>query len=209
MPSLRYSAPVVVVLVLGLTGFALAGPPGPSTKQVAASFSTTAQHVTTKTCTGTDGTYTLTNGMYSGTVDGTITGGATDTLQLNVRSLVNQATGDGSTTGQFTIKHGMTDVANGSLSAVDSASGSLSGFLSGHAAGTPPPPPSGGRARLFANFSATLTSGALNGQIGGNATMTNSAVEQSGGCPAPPEQRRHHEHPNPHSEAPSPHSNGH
>jgi hypothetical protein len=207
MRSLRYTAVVVVVFALGLTSFALAGDSGPSTKQVAASFSTTSQHVTIKTCTGTDGTYTLTNGMYSGTVDGTLTGGATDTLQLNVRSLVNQATGDGSSTGQFTIKHGVTDIANGSLSAVDSASGSLSGFLSGHGPGTPAPP--GGRARLFANFSATLTSGALNGQIGGNATMTNSAVEQSGGCPAPPEQPRHHEHPNPHSEAPSPHSNGH
>jgi hypothetical protein len=202
MPSLRYSAVVVVPVVLGLTSFALAGDTGPSTKQVAASFSTAAQHVSTKTCTGADGNYTLTNGTYTGTVDGTLTGGAIDTLQLNVRSLVNQTTGDGSATGQFTIKHGMADVANGSLAAVDRGSGSLSGFLSGHVPGTPPSPPQGPRAHLFANFSATLTSGALNGQIGGNATMTNSAVEQAGGCPAPLEPRRHREHPHPHSESP-------
>lgn len=202
MLSLRYPTAAAVVLSgLGLAGFALANSPGPSTKQVAASFSTTSKHVSTKTCTGADGNYTLTNAMYSGTVSGTLTEGATDTLKLNVRSLVNQTTGDGSVSGQFTIKHGNADVANGSLSAVDTGSGSLSGFLSGHGPGVPPPP--GPRARLLANFTGTLSSGNLNGQIGGNATMTNSAITQSGGCPAPPEPRGHHEHPHSPPAAPS------
>jgi hypothetical protein len=200
MRSLRY-ATAAPVLVLAVTGIALAAKHDPTTKQVAAKFSTTPQRVVTKTCTGSDGSYTVTDGTYNGTISGTLTGGSTDTLTIHAKSIVNQTTGDGTTVGHFRIKNGVSPVADGSLTAVDSGSGSLNGFLVAHVPAAPPPPPPA--ERLLANFSGTLGAGGIAGTIGGNGSMTNTAVEQSGSCP--PHPRPHHLGPRPHHPAPPPH----
>src|SRR5436305_5744127 len=196
MRSLRYATPVPS-LVLAATGIAIAsGNHAATTKQVAASFSTTPQRLVTKTCTGADGSYTVTDGTYTGTVSGTLTGGATDTLKIHAKSIVNQTTGDGTTVGHFRIKNGVSPVADGSLIAVNSGSGSMNGLLFAHVpAGPPPPPPA---ARLLANFTGTLSAGGIAGKIGGNGTMTNTAVEQSGSCPPHPRPLHLGSHPHPH-----------
>jgi hypothetical protein len=178
MRLLRY-ATVALVLVLAVTGIAIAAVQGRTTKKVAASFATTPQRLSTETCTGADGSYTVTEGTYKGTVSGTLTGGVTETLLIHARSVVNQTTGDGTTVGRFHIKNGDSRVAEGSLGAVDSGSGSLNGFLFGRLPGASEASPP---QRLLANFTATLGTGALNGQIGGGGAMTNSAVEQGGSC---------------------------
>lgn len=201
MHSLRNAA-VALVAVLAVAGIAAAANQGPATKQIAASFSTTPQHLSTKTCTGSDGNYTVTDGTYTGTVSGTLTGGATDSLAIHAKSIVNQTTGDGTTVGHFRIKNGGSPVADGSLDAVDSGSGSLNGFLLGHLLGPPPPPPP--HQRLLANFTGTLGASGINGQIGGNGTMANTGVEQSGSCPPPPPPHPHPHHPHPATPVPPP-----
>lgn len=194
MRALRYAAPALIC-GLGVTGIAMGAAQGPTTKPTAASFSTTAQHVTTKTCTGSDGNYAVINGTYSGTINGSLTEGTTDALTIKARSIVNQTTGDGTTFGHFSIKNGKSHVADGTLSAVDSGSGSLNGMLLGHIPGPPQPPhPSQG---IVANFTGTLGASSLAGQIGGNGAMTNSGVVQSGSCSPPPPQHHDHHHPHP------------
>jgi hypothetical protein len=188
--------PIVAVPVLVATGIAVAAGEGsgPTTTQVAASFSATAQHVYTKTCTGSEGAYTLTDAAYSGTVSGSLTGGAGDTLVIRARSLINQTTGDGTTVGRFRITSGTLPVAQGWLDAVASGSGTLSGLLVGHRDTTPAGAP---RQQLIANFTGTLSANGIGGQIGGNGTTTNSAVAQHPApCraipPHPPHWHPHH-----------------
>jgi hypothetical protein len=196
MRTFRYPA-IAVVLALAATGVAIAASPGETTKEVAATLSATAQHVNTKTCTGADGTYAVTDAKYTGTVIGTLTGGMTDSLTIHAHSIINQTTGDGIATGHFNIKNGTAPVASGFLNVVVSGSGSLNGLLLGHGPGSPPPPPP--PQRLIANFTGTLSSNGISGQVGGNGAMTNTAVTQGGSCPAPPPP---HEHPQPHPKHP-------
>ena len=194
MRILRYPAAALVV-ALAAAGIAIAANPGLTTKQVAATFSTAPQHVNTKTCTSADGTYVVTDGVYTGTATGTLTGGATDTLKIHAKTVVNQTTGDGTAKGHFLIKSGNARVADGSLNAVISGSSSLNGLMLGHGPGSPPPPPP--KQHLIANFTATMSAGGISGQIGGNGSMTNTAVSQGGPCPSPKPPKSHHTHAHP------------
>ena len=186
MRFLRYPAAALVV-ALAATGIAIAATPSATTKQVAATFSTTPKHVNTKTCTGADGTYVITDAVYTGTATGTLTGGAAATLRIHAKTVVNQTTGDGTAKGHFSIKNGTAPVANGSLYAVVSGSSSLNGLMLAHRPGAPSPPSP--PQHLIANFSATVSPAGISGQIGGNGSMTNNAVTQGGSCPVP-----HHGH---------------
>ena len=192
MRFLRYPAAALVV-ALAATGIAIAATPSATTKQVAATFSTTPKHVNTKTCTGADGTYVITDGVYTGTATGTLTGGAADTLKIHAKTVVNQTTGDGTAKGHFSIKNGTAPVANGSLYAVVSGVSSLNGLMVGRGPGAPPPPPR----HLVANFTATVSAGGMSGQIGGNGSMANGAVTQGGPCPVPQHPHPHHAHVHP------------
>jgi hypothetical protein len=195
--TLRYPAAALLIALVA-SGIAVAANPGKTTKKVAASFSATVQHANTRMCTGADGTYAVTDAVYIGTATGTLTEGATDALKIHAHSVVNQTTGDGITTGRFSIKNGTGRVADGLLFAVVSGAGSLDGTMLGRGPGTPPPPPPS--QKLIANFTGTLSSGGMTGEIGGNGSMTNTAVAQGGPCPAPasPHSQPHPSHPHLH-----------
>lgn len=164
---------LVSLVALLATGLAIAhNKISNKTEAVAASFSATPTSDTkSEPCTGADGTYTLTRGVY----EGTSTGDArlTGKLTLKTKSAVNTTTGLGWSKGSFKILGAdEKKIASGHLTAVVTQTGVLNGMLHGKVQDGGP---------LLANFTATVASnGALAGSFGSGAG-DNSAV-LVGGC---------------------------
>jgi hypothetical protein len=166
------AALAVSVTALALAGFALAHDWSPASVQpVAASFTATVTHMKSKTCTGADGTYTLTKGWYTGTAtsaDPRVNG----PLTLRAETFYNTTSNLGTVDGKFSVQtaHGHT---RGAFSAVD-ANGSLSGFARGEARGA--------RTHLVGNFSGTFDpAGSFDAQLG-SGSSDDTAVLASGRC---------------------------
>ena len=185
---------------LGTAGIAIAhgndNAGGLKTTPVAAIFTAAAgDNLSSRTCTGADGTYTISRGSWNGTATS-----SSDRLAgpLTIRGElgVNQTTGagwlvarvriDGSSSGDRR-KDGRKDDhsdrrkdAGGELNAVI-AGGKLSGFLTGrvHDEGA-----------LYASVSASVgTAGLTDGQIGGGTISPAALVVDRGRCEATPKQR--------------------
>jgi hypothetical protein len=164
---------IVCVLSLAGAGVAYACDQADSVKQVTATFSaTTGNNVNTSTCTGSDGSYALTHGTWTGTAtstEPTLNGTAT----IDAKSLVNTTSGYGTVSGRLQISN-----SNGQTTANFNAvyaNGQIAGLAVGRV--------SGAQTALVANLSSawSATNGFTNGAIGG--TSGGSAVElSSGGC---------------------------
>ena len=182
MRILRIAAPTAALAVAaGGVAVAAGGGNTPKTDEAAATFTaTTSDKSKTRTCEGRDGTYNLTHGVYRGTSSGDAR--LTGDIVVRTRTLVNTDTGLGTTTGRVFLKRDGRRVAVAGLKAVNTQSGKLDGFLSGHARKTE----GRGTSRLFANFSAAFNASGseLNGELGSELPVLpeNSAVFQDGRC---------------------------
>ena len=162
----------VSVTALALAGFALAHDGSPaSVTPVSAAFTATVTHSHSRTCTGADGTYTLTKGWYNGTATSTdprISG----PLTLRAQTFYNATTKLGTVDGTFSVKTA-TGHTRGQFTAVDT-DGTLSGFARGEARGA--------RAHLVGNLTATFDpASGFDGQVG-SGTSDDTAVFASGRC---------------------------
>jgi hypothetical protein len=186
---------LAAVLALSVAGIAVAHKSelkAASTEAAQATFTATANADKTRTrqCTGTDGTYDITHGVYTGTVTGDAR--LTGNLTIRTKSVVNRDNGLGWTQGRVVV----TDAATGKLkagadlTAVNTERGKLDGLLQGKvktpAETTTAPKAKRGRHRhgnatgLLANFSAAFNAGGteLSGELGSDAPVapTNSAI---------------------------------
>jgi hypothetical protein len=174
---------LAVLLVAAAAAFAVAAGKGPKTDAVQASFTAQRTAGKTKTCTGEDGTYANTSERFEGTATGDAR--LTGKLVVTTRSLVNEDSGLGTSSGDVRILDAATGhmKAHGKFSAVVTDGSVLNGFLAGH---VHPQGDSPRRdAQLWANFRAESTQeGAVTGELGGGPSE-NTAVIQSGGCGKP------------------------
>lgn len=179
MRLLRIAAPATAaVLAAGGVAAAAAGDHSPKTQSAAATFNAAPTSKSkTRTCTGSDGSYNETRGVYSGTSTGDPR--LTGNIVIRTRTLVNTTTGLGTTTGRVFLNSNGRRTAVAGLQAVNTQSGRLQGFVAGKVRDT-----SSGKTGLYANFSAAFNSDgtALTGELGGNAPATDSAVFQRGSC---------------------------
>ena len=118
------------VTILVAAGVALAhGSPG-TMQSVSASFdATTVSNLVSRTCTGGDGTYTMTKATYTGaaTSDDTRLNG---TLTVKARTVYNTTTNLGVVDGKFRVE-GTSGRSEGHFRAVDN-NGTLTGWTDGH-----------------------------------------------------------------------------
>jgi hypothetical protein len=194
-PTRWITLALAAVLALSVAGIAVAHRSelrAANTEAAQASFTATSDAARTKTrqCTGTDGTYAITHGVYTGaaTGDPRLTGN----LTLRTKSVVNLDSGLGWTQGRIVVTDAGTGKlkANADLAAVNTGGGKLDGFLQGKvkdpAATTTAPKAKRGRHHhgnatgIAANFSATFDAAGteLTGELGGDAPVapTNSAI---------------------------------
>ena len=161
-----------VIVALATTGIAVAAQPGAHTETVSATFSATAKRVQTRTCEGSDGTYKITRGVYTGAIlssDPRLNG----RMRIAVHSVYNADENAGWMRGTVHVRNADAEGrAVARLSAVN-LDGNLEGMLTG--AGGPR------RSHLLANFSATFGEGFSEGQLG-TGTSTNQALFFGGGC---------------------------
>ena len=173
---------------LGTAGIALAhgndNAGGFKTTPVAATFTAAAgDNLSSRTCVGADGTYTISRGSWTG-----IAVSSSDRLAgaLVIRGElgVNQTTGAGwlvarvRIDGSSSSDHGKD--AGGELNGVI-AGGKLTGFLAGRVRD---------EGALYASVSASVGTGGLtDGQIGGGASSAAGLVVDRGRCEATPKQR--------------------
>jgi hypothetical protein len=183
---------MMAALMLTVAGIAVAhngGNPG-KTEAASATFTATpTDQSTTKTCTGADGTYAITKGVYTGTSTGDPR--LTGDILIRTKSVINQDNGLGVTNGTVWLKAPATPKVTAAhhgggnrqqfkavarLTAVNTNKGKLDGLLAGtakNADGT-------GSTGLVANFSAEFNADGsqLTGELGGNAPVApdNSAV---------------------------------
>jgi hypothetical protein len=178
---------LTALVALVATGLAVAhGGDNRKTAAAAATFTAAPTSETRTTqCTGADGTYNVTRGVYTGTATGDprLTGAIT----IKAKTIVNLTSGLGSTKGHVTLRSadGKT-LAKGDLIAVNTQRGVLNGFISGKVKGE-----NGGA--LLANFSAAFNADgtALAGELGGSsATTTDSAIITSGRCSTGDDRKR-------------------
>lgn len=165
----------VLVVALVLTGFAVAKvKESKKTAAVEATFTATATaDRKTRQCTGADGTYNVTRGVYEGTAAGDplLAGKVT----VRTESVVNATSGLGWTKGHVAFRDADGKLkAKASLVAVNTGSTNLNGFLNGRVK-------EGGH--LLANFSAAFSAdgSTLTGALGSGAAV-NSAILTKGGC---------------------------
>ena len=180
------SLALAAILALALAGIAVAHKAGQSGKTEAtqATFTATPDAAKTKTrqCTGQDGTYNVTKGVYTGTSTGDprLSGNIT----IKTESVVNLDNGLGWTKGRVFLRDADTGKlkANAGLDAVNTQRGKLDGFLKGQARDT------GGKGHLslLANFSATFNADGtqLTGELGSEAPVPpqNSAILHGRPC---------------------------
>jgi hypothetical protein len=121
------------VTILVAAGVALAhGSPG-TMQSVSASFdATTVSNLVSRTCTGGDGTYTMTKATYTGAAasDDTRLNG---TLTVKARTVYNATTNLGVVDGKFRVE-GTNGRSEGHFRAVDN-NGTLTGWTDGHVGG--------------------------------------------------------------------------
>jgi hypothetical protein len=156
---------VLAAVLLGVATIAVAAQTGPKTDSVAATFTGTRTDAKMRECNSRE------------RFEGTSTGDLAGDVVLKTRSLVNQDTGLGTTSGHFKVRETGSGkvLAVGKLDAVNTNGGQLDGFLKAHMTGP-------GKGRLWANFRATVdANGAVTAEIGGGESA-NSAVVQSGRC---------------------------
>jgi hypothetical protein len=170
---------LVAVLVLALAGIAVAHKGGKQakTEPAAAEFTAAPTDKTkTTTCTGLDGQYNITRGVYKGTSTGDPR--LTGDIVIKTKSIVNLDNGLGVTSGTVFLKGTGESKAKAvaKLDAVNTERGKLDGFLRGQAKNADGKGTTGLAANFSATFNADVTS--LNGELGGDAPVapTNSAV---------------------------------
>jgi hypothetical protein len=186
------SLALAAVLALAVAGIAIAhggGGQATKTEPAQATFTATpdAQKTKTRQCTGEDGTYNPTRGVYNGTSTGDprLTGNIT----IKTKTIVNLDNGLGYTQGHVFLRDADTGKlkAAAGLNAVNTQRGKLDGFLLGKVK----TPSSSSKAKsghghrhggtsLAANFSATFNADGtqLTGELGSEAPVPpqNSAV---------------------------------
>jgi hypothetical protein len=191
------SLTLVAVLALAVAGIAIAHKSGGNaqpTEAVQATFTATPTDRTkTRQCTGVDGTYNVTKGVYTGTSESSdprLAGAIT----IRSKSVVNLDTGLGHTEGQVQLRDATTRKlkAVAGLQAVNTERGVLNGFIAGKVktASTTGNAKSGrghrhgnGGTRLAANFTATFNADGtqLSGELGTGAGQ-NTAVLYGNPC---------------------------
>jgi len=169
---------------LGATGVVLASNGGGlTTTPVSASFSASPDsNINTRVCTGTDGTYKIMNGQWTGTASSS-NARLAGPLTIRGKLAVNQNTGAGWLVGHLRIAGDERRDAGGDLRGVI-AGGKLSGFLSGLVRD---------QGVIYGSVSATVAvSGFSDGQIGGGTVVPAAVVIDHDGCPTipPPAQPR-------------------
>lgn len=167
---------LVSLVALVATGLAIAhGSDTRKTSPVSATFTAAStEKTTTVECTGADGTYAVTRGLYEGTATGS-DGVLTGKISIRTKSVVNTTTGYGYTEGKVTLRDADgTLKAKARLVAVASQKTALNGFMDGRVKE---------QGHLLANFSAALSADGktLTGDIGAGAAQ-NTAIVTSGGC---------------------------
>jgi hypothetical protein len=177
MPRLRFWIGGALV-ALATTGIAMAAGPGATTDPVSAKFTTKAARVHTRTCTGADGSYNITRGIYEGDMTSTdprLTGH----VRMRIDSFYNTEKKAGWMRGNLKVQNGDTDSGTaaklvGVLLDKDDTALTAEGLLTG--TGRDP------FAKLLANFSGTFTPGTtFDGQFGSDAS-TNQAIFFTRGC---------------------------
>jgi hypothetical protein len=174
----------IAVVALAATGVAVAGGSA-TTSAVSATFTAgTIVKQSFATCTGSDGTYEITDATYSGTATSTDPN-LNGAVWIKVRSTLNTTKNLGWLEGRVQITGTTSGTGtNGDLVAVNNA-GQLQGFLSGHEQSP--------GAKLLANVSATFTraAGFNPGSIGTGAA-TNTAITTTGSCEPIKPPNQHH-----------------
>ena len=172
MPKLAWIMPAVAV-ALAATGIAV-GAKDKGISSTSATFNTTAVAAQTKTrtCTGADGPYQLIHAVYAGTGGGLL---ANTNVQLRFNATINTQEDLGLLKGTLTARAtpGNALKAKTHFTAVLDGT-SVSGFLNGRAHDA--------KATLLANFSATLGSNTLNGQLGGGSAANTAILYGGTGC---------------------------
>jgi hypothetical protein len=163
---------IAAVVAVGTAGIAVASEPPAQTQAVTATFDADVKRSKTHTCKGSDGTYRRTHAVYWGaaTSDSPALNGR---IRLFLRSFYNVDEKLGKVSGEVHIRNAETGQgARAHLVAVNS-DGKLEGMLVG-VAGRP-------RARLFANFSGSLSDSGVEGQLG-SGSSGNLSLLFSRGC---------------------------
>jgi hypothetical protein len=181
MRRIRWVAVAALVALLAASVAVASGRLGRGkTDSVTATFNTVRTEASERTCTGNDGTYRIAREVFEGTVTSTDPrlGGK---IRLRLKSVVNQATGYGTTGGSATFYpasgEGFGDkLGHAKVIAVNSGRTVLNGVLVGRVKASGDRP----AGALVANFTAGSTSAtALAGELG-STTGLNSAVIQGG-----------------------------
>ncbi len=166
----------VGVAALAAGAIAVAGPPGSGTTAVSGTFTaTTVTKLTTRTCTGPDGSYQFTDAQYAGTATSTdshLSGPVT----IHAHTVYNTTKNLGTVRGDLRIDTTGPGQTKAKLVAVDS-SGTLSGSVSGHA---------GPDTSLMGTLSGSLNpaTGFASGSIGTGAS--GAVLSNPKPCPAKP-----------------------
>jgi hypothetical protein len=179
---------LAAVMALAVAGIAVAHKGAKAAKTEAAQATFTAKPNADKTkttqCTGTDGTYNVTKGVYEGTSTGDPR--LTGDLTVKTKTFVNTSSGLGFTEGRVWVRQTGTNkvIATAGLSGVNTHQGKLDGFLLGQAKDTDQ-----GRVNLAANFSAAFNNDGteLTGELGSEAPVPpqNSAIFYGRPCNSP------------------------
>lgn len=170
---------LVTLVALVATGLAIAhGAQTKKTSPVTATFTAApTEKSTTVQCTGGDGIYNITRGVYEGASTGS-DAVLTGKISLRTKSVVNTTTGYGYTEGKVTLRDADGNLkAKARLVAVNTQKGVLNGFLDGRVKED---------GHLLANFSASFNAdgSSLSGELGAEAPVApqNTAIVTSGGC---------------------------
>ena len=163
---------LVVSVAFATAGIAVASEPHAQTQAVAATFDADVKRLKTAMCKGSDGTYKHTQAVYWGTAesDNPLLDGR---IRLHLNSFYNVDEKLGKVSGEVHIRNeGMDRRTHARLVGVNS-DGKVEGILIG-VAGRP-------RAKLYANFTASLSDTGVAGELGGGSSG-NLALLFSRGC---------------------------